>query len=147
MAQEMSFVDCYLSYFRQRLITSSLLALLPFHQPLFTECSRGDQLLAPPSFSGALAAPRPPLLCVSFWFLVYCSFFFLCGTIIVPRGQCWFISGVLWEYPMMLGAHLLVCWMSPKHVWSWHLLAIRALLFSQCNVVWRRFLWAGDSGS
>jgi hypothetical protein len=36
LAQEMSFVDCYLPYFRQRLITGPLLALLPF-QPLFTE--------------------------------------------------------------------------------------------------------------
>jgi hypothetical protein len=31
----------YLPYFRQQLITHSLLALLPF-QPLFTESSHGD---------------------------------------------------------------------------------------------------------
>jgi hypothetical protein len=36
LAQEMSFVDCYLPYFRQQLITHLLLAHLPF-QSLFTE--------------------------------------------------------------------------------------------------------------
>jgi hypothetical protein len=36
LAQEMIFVDLYLPYFRQRLITCLLSALLPF-QPLFTE--------------------------------------------------------------------------------------------------------------
>jgi hypothetical protein len=62
LAQEMSFVDCYLPYFRQLLITRLLSALLPF-QPLFTESSCGDQLLAPRPFSSALTAPRP-LCCV-----------------------------------------------------------------------------------
>jgi hypothetical protein len=38
LAQEMSFVDHYLPYFRQWLITHPLLALLSF-QFLFTECS------------------------------------------------------------------------------------------------------------
>jgi hypothetical protein len=55
LAQEMSFVDHYLPYFRQQLITCSLLALLPF-QLLFTESSCRYQLLAPPHFSGALSA-------------------------------------------------------------------------------------------
>jgi hypothetical protein len=32
LAQEMSFVDCYLPYFRQRLITRPLLSLLPFQR-------------------------------------------------------------------------------------------------------------------
>jgi hypothetical protein len=41
LAQKMSFVDCYLLYFRQQVITSPLLALLPF-QPLFTESLGGD---------------------------------------------------------------------------------------------------------
>jgi hypothetical protein len=58
LAQEMSFVDCYVSYFRQWVITSPLLAFLPF-QPLFTESSGGDQLLAPPPFSGMLKHPAP----------------------------------------------------------------------------------------
>jgi hypothetical protein len=33
-------------------------------------------------------------------------------------GLCWFILGWLWEYHLRLGAHLLVCQMSPKQVWS-----------------------------
>jgi hypothetical protein len=33
----------------------------------------------------------------------------------------------------------LVCCMSPKQVWSWQLVVAAALLFSQCNVVWRSF--------
>jgi hypothetical protein len=40
----------------------------------------------------------------------------------------------------------LVCWMSPKQVWSWYLVAAAALLFSQCNMAWRSFLWARGSG-
>jgi hypothetical protein len=45
----MSFVDSYLTYFRQWLITCLLSAFLPF-QPLFTESLHRDQLLAyPPS--------------------------------------------------------------------------------------------------
>jgi hypothetical protein len=41
LAQEMSFVDCYLLYFRQQLITCPLAALLLF-QPLFIESMCGD---------------------------------------------------------------------------------------------------------
>jgi hypothetical protein len=69
LAQDMSFVDRYLPYFRQQLITSLMLALLPF-QPLFTESSHGDQLLAPPPFSSALLA-TPSFCCV----LVFSSLF------------------------------------------------------------------------
>jgi hypothetical protein len=54
LAQEVSFVDCYLPYFRQWLITHPLSAFLPF-QLLLTESLHRDQLLAPPSFSGALS--------------------------------------------------------------------------------------------
>jgi hypothetical protein len=36
--------------------------------------------------------------------------------------------------------------MSPKQVWSWHLVVAGALLFSQCNMAWRNFLWAMGSG-
>jgi hypothetical protein len=59
----MSFVVCYLPYFRQWLITCLLSALLLF------------QLLAPP-FSSVLSDFPPPLLCASFQFVVYCSIFF-----------------------------------------------------------------------
>jgi hypothetical protein len=40
----------------------------------------------------------------------------------------------------------LVCWMSPKQVWSWCLSLAGALLFSLYNMVWRSFLWAKSSG-
>jgi hypothetical protein len=55
LAQETSFVDCYLPYFRQQLITCLLSAILSF-QPLFTESSWIYLLLVPPHFSGAFSA-------------------------------------------------------------------------------------------
>jgi hypothetical protein len=58
LAQEMSFVDCYLPYFRQWLITHPLSALF-LKQSLFTESLCRDELLAPPPFSGARTAPCP----------------------------------------------------------------------------------------
>jgi hypothetical protein len=67
----------------------------------------------------------PLLLYVSFQFLTYClvfSFLFAGQGVILPRELCWFIPGVVGEYYMTLGAHLLVCQMSPKQVWSWHLM-------------------------
>jgi hypothetical protein len=110
----MNFVDHYLLYFRQWLITCPLLdfsselwsllqgtpfktALLPF-QPLFTESSHGDQLLAPVPFSGALIASRP-LCCVlvfSSLFIQFLVFFFRAGgqsaqgsMLVYPRGGWW----------------------------------------------------------
>jgi hypothetical protein len=72
----MSFVDHYLPYFRQWLITSLLLALLPF-QPLLAESFHGDQLLALPTpQSGMLSKFLVPLLCASFQFIVYSVFLF-----------------------------------------------------------------------
>jgi hypothetical protein len=95
LAQEMSFVDCYLPYFRQQLITGLLSALLPF-QPLFTESSNGDQLLVPPPFSGALPALLSPVLCASFQFIIYSGFFFFLqggqsaqGAMLVYPGGAW----------------------------------------------------------
>jgi hypothetical protein len=110
LAQEMSFVDHYLPYFRHWFSTHLLLALLPF-QHLFTEvCSEISSLPLPP-FSGAFSEFRSLLLCASFQFLVYCSvfLFFVCGRVSLPRGLCWFVSGLLGEYRMTLGTHLLVC--------------------------------------
>jgi hypothetical protein len=69
LAQEMSFVDRYLPYFKQHLITLPLSAIMPF-QPLFTEHLCRDQLLAPPTFCGVILA-APPLCCV----LVFSSLF------------------------------------------------------------------------
>jgi hypothetical protein len=113
LAQEMSFVDCYLPYFRQQLITCLLWALLPF-KPLFTENLCGDLLLALPPFSGALTAPCS--LCCVLVFSSYLLFsFFLWGMVSVYAGGYAGLSqALLWEYRLMLGAHLLVCRMSPK---------------------------------
>jgi hypothetical protein len=58
LAQEISFVDCYLPYFKQQLITHPLSVLLLF-QSLFTESLCGDQLLDPSPFSGAVAYHLP----------------------------------------------------------------------------------------
>jgi hypothetical protein len=105
--QEMSFVDRYLPYFRQWLITCPLLALLPF-QPLLTESSCGDQVLALPPFSSALSA-SPSLCCVLvFSSLFIVQFFFFPGASICPGGYAGLSQGWLGEYCVMLGAHLLV---------------------------------------
>jgi hypothetical protein len=66
----MSFVDLYLPFFRQQLITHPLSALLPF-QSLFTKSSCGDQLLAPPPFSGAAAYYLPSVSPSAFAVFVY----------------------------------------------------------------------------
>jgi hypothetical protein len=111
LAQEMSFVSLYLSYFRQQLITHPLSALLPF-QSLLTESLLGDQLLASLHFSGVLIAPCP--LCCMFLFsslfIIQFLFFFLEGMgqsvqgamLVYPRGSC---GNTL----SRLFAHLLVC--------------------------------------
>jgi hypothetical protein len=135
LAQEMSFVDCYLPYFRQRLITGLQSALLPF-QSLFTENCYGDQLLALPSFSTVLTIPHP-LCCVPFQFLVHYSVFFCVGWgSVCPGGYAGLSQGWLWEYHVMFVAHLLVCRMSPKQVWSWRLVAREPSCF--LSVMWHR---------
>jgi hypothetical protein len=78
----------------------------------------------------------PPLLCVSFQFLVYCSVFFFCGVggqsaqgamLVCPRGG-W--GNTVWH----LALTCLVCQMSTKQVWSWCLAAWEASCF--LNVMW-----------
>jgi hypothetical protein len=54
LVQETSFVDRYLPYFRQWLITHLLSACLLF-QAFFTESSHGDHLFALAPFSSAAA--------------------------------------------------------------------------------------------
>jgi hypothetical protein len=97
----------------------------------------------------------PPLLYVLFQFLVYYSvylvFFFLfcrAGGVSLSRRLCWFISGFagsLWDYCM-----LLIC--SPVGLLDVSqaglelVSVIGALLFSQCNVLWRSFVQDGGSG-
>jgi hypothetical protein len=66
----------------------------------------------------------PPLLCVSFsslfFFVLFC---FVCraGRSVCTGLYAGLSQGWLVKCCMMLGAHLLVCWMSPKQVWSRHL--------------------------
>jgi hypothetical protein len=119
----MSFVDYYLPYFRQQVVTHPLSALLPF-QPLFTENSCRDQPFAYAPFSGAVPA-IPSLCCVSVFSSSFVVQFFVVvvvlqtwGLLVFPGGYAGLSQGWLREYYMMLGAHLLVCLMSPKQVWS-----------------------------
>jgi hypothetical protein len=95
----MSFVDCYLPYFRQQLITCLLLALLPF-QSLFTESSHGDQLLA----SSQVCFPHPSPFAVCS-FSVPCllfRFFLQGGGLLCPGGYADLSQGWLGEYHVPL---------------------------------------------
>jgi hypothetical protein len=60
--------------------------------------------------------------------------------LVYPRGY-W--GNTAWHLVLTC----LVCQMSLKQVWSQLLVAAGALLFSQCNVSWRRFTrcWSFDS--
>jgi hypothetical protein len=134
LAQEMSFVDGYLPYFRQQLITHWPSALLSF-QPLFTESSHWDQLLTLPLFSGVLSATLS-LCCV-----LILSSLFIVQFVFWGGGQS--AQGAMLVYPragcgktMWCGAHLLVCLMS--HVWSQHLEARQPSCFLSVT-------WYGDT--
>jgi hypothetical protein len=98
LTQEMSFLDSYLPYFRQWLITCQLLAFLPFQSFVYWS-SYGDQLLASPPSPVHFQSSRP-LYCVlvfSFLFLVQFFFFFFFGRgVSLSRALCWFIIGVAW---------------------------------------------------
>jgi hypothetical protein len=105
-------------------------------QPLFTESSCGDQLLASPPFSCVLSEFLPLLLCASFQLIVYCSGFFFCwggvslprvGMLVYPRGG-W--GSTMW----CLALTCLVCQISPKQVWSWCLIAWKPSCF--LSVTW-----------
>jgi hypothetical protein len=61
LAQEMSFMDHYLPYFRQWLITQTLLALCLSR--LCTESSHGELLLASPYFSSVFSAFHSSTVC------------------------------------------------------------------------------------
>jgi hypothetical protein len=115
LAQEMSFVDPYLPYFRHWFIIRPLSALLPF-QSFFTESSHGDQLLASPPLCCIYSTPFPSavrsLLIVLVFCFVFC--FLLGGGRSVCPGAYTGIPWWLWEYHMMLVAHLLVWCMSPQ---------------------------------
>jgi hypothetical protein len=86
-----------------------------------------------------------PLRCVLVFSSLFISQFFWEGVqsaqgvmLVYPRGG-W--GNAVW----CLVLTCLVCWMSPKLVWSQCLVVVAALLFSQCNVAWRSFLWARGS--
>jgi hypothetical protein len=135
LAQEMSFVDHYLPYFRQWLTTHPLSALLPF-QSLFTASSCGDQLLAPPPFSNALTSPCT--LCCMFLFSSLFIILFIGGArgSVCPGGYAVLSHGWLGELCMML-----IC--SPVGLLNISQAGLvpvpvgtEALLVSQCNMVW-----------
>jgi hypothetical protein len=102
----MSFVNHYL-LFQAAAYHPPALALLPF-QSLFTESSRGDQILALPPFSSVLTAPCP--LCCMFLFssLFIIQFFFAEVGVILAKGLCWNIPGVAVGIPC--DAYLITCW-------------------------------------
>jgi hypothetical protein len=100
-----------------------LSALLPF-QPLFIESLHGDQLLASPLFSSVLTAPCP-LFCAflfSSLFIIQ-GFFFVGWWVSLSRGLCWFIPVVAMGILRDAWCSPVFCWMSPKQVWSWCLVA------------------------
>jgi hypothetical protein len=119
----MNFVDHYLSYFSQWLITHTLSARLPF-QSLFTGSLCGDQLLALPHSLVHLEHPAPSAACS---FSVPCLLFSFVLFFFQGRGQS--VHGAMLVYLRgscgnaicHIFAHLLVYWMSPKEVWSRHL--------------------------
>jgi hypothetical protein len=116
-------------------------------QALFTERSCGVQVLAPPPSSCVLKLPRP-LFCMSFS-VPLLLFRFFC-FVLWGRGQS--VQGAMLIYPRgTVGishvTYLLTCLSaSPKQVWSWCQLVWEPYGFSQCNMAWRSFVWAGGLG-
>jgi hypothetical protein len=111
---------------------------------LFSESSRGDQLLALPSFSGVLSASCPFCCVLVFSSLFIVQYIFFCqvgggrsaqGAMLVYLKGGW--GNTMWHLVLTC----LVFRMSPKQVWNQCLAAGGALLFSQCKVAWRNFLW------
>jgi hypothetical protein len=101
LAQEMSFVGCYLPYFRQWLITSLLSALFLFSPCLLNVLKEISSFHLPPSLVH-LQHPAP-LLCVPFQFIVYLLF---CGV----GGQS--AQGAMLVYPGVAGGILHDAWCS-----------------------------------
>jgi hypothetical protein len=139
-------VDCYVPCFRQRLINCPLSALLFSSLCLLKVCGEISFFLLPPS--PVCLQHLHPLLHVPFQFLVYYSVLCVCVSVCVcvcvcvcvwqgvclsramlvfPRGGC---GNTAWRS----FAHLLVCWMSPKQVWSRCLVAWEPSCF--LSVTW-----------
>jgi hypothetical protein len=104
----------------------------------------------PSPFSSALRALRP--LCCMFLFssLFIIQVFLFCFLFLQSKGQT--VQEAMLVYPRgscgnitcCLFAHLLVC-ISHAGLEAASG-SMGTLLFSQCNMAWRRFVWAGGSG-
>jgi hypothetical protein len=76
---------------------------------------------------------------------LFIAHFFLWGGVSLPRGLCWFISGVTGEIPCD-------AWCSPVGLPNFSQAGFEsasgsvAALLSQYNVVWKNFPWARGSG-
>jgi hypothetical protein len=91
----------------------------------------------------------PPLLCASFQFIVYYSIIFLQrggGASVSQGGYAGLSQGWLGENHVTLGTHLFVLPNVSQAGLEQASGGMGTLLFSQCNVAWRSFLWARGSG-
>jgi hypothetical protein len=127
----MRFVNCYLPYFRQQFICCLLSAVFFSRLCLLKVWTEFSSLPLPLSL-GWPEHPTPSAAC-PFQFFVYYSCFFVCGG-----DKCQSIEGAMQVYPRGgCGsiAYLLTCWsVSPKQVWSWHLVAHEPSCF--LSVMW-----------
>jgi hypothetical protein len=141
LVQEMSLVDPYLPYFRQRLITFCIFSLCL----LKVSMEISSLPFYPSQVCFLQLCPFCCVLVFSSLFIVQFFGFFLGGSVcqgamlVYPRGG-W--GNTVWN----LALTCLVWWKSPKQVWSLDLAMVRALFICQCNVVWRSFLPARGSG-
>jgi hypothetical protein len=138
LAQEMNFVDHYLPYFRQQLITH------PTAFPLFVYW-KFMQRSAPcffPFLQCAQSTPTPSVAC-SFSVLYYWVLFLRGGSQSVQGAMLVYHRGGCGNTVCCLFAHLLACISQAGLELASG--SIGALLFSQCNVAWRSFVWAGGS--
>jgi hypothetical protein len=77
----------------------------------------------------------PSFCCVLVFSSLFIAQLFLWGAgSVCPGGSAGLSQGWLGEYCMTLGAHLLVCWMSPKQDWSQGLVVQQPSCF--LSVMW-----------
>jgi hypothetical protein len=81
---------------------------------------------------------------VCYFSVCYLLFNFFLWGVSLPRGYAGLSQGWLGEYHVMLGAHLFG--LPNVSQAGLELTVAAAHLFSQCNVVWRSFVWARGSG-
>jgi hypothetical protein len=143
LAQEMSFVDCYLPYFRHLpTVSPSVFSAFIYYKFMWRSASWSSLL-----FHCAYST-LPTLLMFVFSSLFIFSFVcFVChaGSHSV-QGLCWFILGLAVGIPHD-------AWCSPVGLPDVSQAGLEplsgdigALLFSHCNTAWRSFLWTGGSG-